>query len=224
MFKSRATQKPRRKYRRRRRAYVRGKSVISRNPLQTGFPDSIKIKHEYVDLVQANSGATPYTGVWSLNGLYDPDVSGVGHQPYFYDEAALIYSRYIVWGCKVKIKAATSANVPMIVSMVAQPDTTAPATIDLHLERPLEKHRIIQSGSGTASMQAYFDLPKLFGVTKAAYLGEDGHVGTTTGNPASQYYLMVNAQAADISTQTTRLIVELTYYAKWKLRKRVAQS
>ncbi len=47
----------------------------------------------------AHASLTSYTGseyVFRLNSLYDPDLTGTGHQPYGFDQFAALYSRYKV--------------------------------------------------------------------------------------------------------------------------------
>lgn len=45
------------------------------------------------------------------NSIYDPDITGTGHQPLGHDEAAVLYERYRVRGCKVNAKVCmTSAT------------------------------------------------------------------------------------------------------------------
>lgn len=40
---------------------------------------------------------------FAANGMYDPDITGVGHQPMGFDQLAAIYQRYRVNACKITV-------------------------------------------------------------------------------------------------------------------------
>lgn len=39
---------------------------------------------------------------FSANGLYDPDISGTGHQPLYFDNLSALYSKYVVQYSKIR--------------------------------------------------------------------------------------------------------------------------
>lgn len=61
-----------------------------------GFPPRLSNKMRYAQTFQiVNAGAIlPY--VFSCNGLYDPDTTGTGHQPHYFDQLTQIYNHYTV--------------------------------------------------------------------------------------------------------------------------------
>lgn len=70
-----------------------------------GFPDKISTKLQYSDVVQLQASAgTP--GLWQfrMNSLFDPDFTGTGHQPKWFDQLAAVYFRYRVKGAKITAK------------------------------------------------------------------------------------------------------------------------
>ena len=72
--------------------------------LQWGFPKSIITKLRYCDIysMSSTSGAV-VRQVMSANGVYDPDVSGVGHQCLYGDNYGNIYTNYVVLGSKITV-------------------------------------------------------------------------------------------------------------------------
>jgi len=48
------------------------------------------------------SGSTVYN-IFDLASIQDPDVSGVGHQPYGHDELSAIYSEWCVIGARIQV-------------------------------------------------------------------------------------------------------------------------
>lgn len=51
--------------------------------------------------VDPGAGGTAATHVFSANGLYDPDITGVGHQPIGFDQFMVMYDHYTVVGAKM---------------------------------------------------------------------------------------------------------------------------
>ncbi len=91
-----------RRPRRRRRA----RKMRVQRPILSGFPSRKLVKLKYVDsnvtLDPTNigiAGAAQY--VYRMGSLFDPDYTGVGHQPMCYDQWSAIYRRYTVLGAKI---------------------------------------------------------------------------------------------------------------------------
>lgn len=87
------------------------RSVIPRirNP-DYGYPDKLVTKLRYVDNIGlGGAGATIGANVYRMNSLFDPDFSGVGHQPMYYDQfcgpvGTAPYSRYRVLSSKMTVR------------------------------------------------------------------------------------------------------------------------
>jgi len=69
-----------------------------------GFPDTLRTKLQYCDVVQLTASAgTP--GLWQfrMNSLFDPDYTGTGHQPQWFDQLSAVYSYYRVLNSKITV-------------------------------------------------------------------------------------------------------------------------
>lgn len=68
------------------------------------FPSSVRRRLVYYDTGTLNvtSGALNMT-VFSANGLYDPNVSGIGHQPTGFDQMMVFYDHYVVLRAKCTV-------------------------------------------------------------------------------------------------------------------------
>jgi len=90
--KTRKTRKPRR---RRRRRYN----------LPVGMPERYKCKLRYTTVLELNAGTDASNShTFRCNNIYDPDLTGTGHQPFGYDNLALQYEKYRVLGSKLTAK------------------------------------------------------------------------------------------------------------------------
>lgn len=60
------------------------------------FPERRVVRLKYHDTINLDPGFNIASHSFSANGLYDPDVTGTGHQPLFFDNMMLQYGRYEV--------------------------------------------------------------------------------------------------------------------------------
>ena len=60
-----------------------------------------------------------------MNSLFDPDQTGTGHQPYYFDQFAALYNRYTVLGSKL------TAEFSLLPSAIATAQPSGPAVVEL---------------------------------------------------------------------------------------------
>jgi len=77
----------------------RGFPTLSSTPM----PQSMICTHKYSDIVNINP-AIGSVGVhtFAANGLYDPNITGGGHQPVGFDQFTAFYNHYEVLGAKIQ--------------------------------------------------------------------------------------------------------------------------
>lgn len=90
------------------------------------FPPRKTVALRYVDTVALNPGAGgTAVQVFRANSIYDPDYTGAGHQPMFYDNYANIYGRYKVNYATITMIALSSKIVNTTSSTDLSGTTTA---------------------------------------------------------------------------------------------------
>lgn len=95
MFKSRKRRTGRRRTKR------LGKIVRSVDPIPRKFLTTLR----YVDRVVLNAGlGTVANHLFRCASIFDPDETGVGHQPMGRDEIAQLYTKYLVVGAKIRVE------------------------------------------------------------------------------------------------------------------------
>jgi len=78
---------------------------------------------ESVKLVGSAAAANAY--ILTANGLYDPNITGAGHQPMGFDQIMLWYEHYHVTNCKLTVNFCNnSATENIVVGIYIAPDTT----------------------------------------------------------------------------------------------------
>lgn len=90
--------------------------------------DKTVAKVRYVDVISIDAGAAAIAShVFGANNIFDPDVTGTGHQPLMHDEYSLLYGKYRVLSstCKVTpVASATSSLVPGLYGVFLEADGT----------------------------------------------------------------------------------------------------
>ena len=194
-----------------------------------GFPKKMVMTHKYnqlFTLTSTASSAVPIKQVFSCNGLYDPDVTGAGHQPMYFDQMTALYDHYVVIGSKIDLKiTAVGSSLPTaIVTLWIDDDNTLTNNrIDYFIETGTASRCMVPQNSGsTFSLSKKWSAKKFFGKGVLANTDLQGTIGT---NPAEQSSFVISMIAVDQFT-TTIVAVEalITYIAVWKELKDVAAS
>jgi hypothetical protein len=174
-----------------------------RRPILSGFPSHVYVKLRYVTeftLDAAIGGAAQR--VFRANSLFDPDVTGIGHQPMGFDQWAEIYSHYTVLGSKMTLRLlpADSTNYNTAYWGILL-DTTTNGTAGFStnmnvLESKLCSNSFKIAGNGNQQynpdpnqvITKYFSAKKFFGQKNI----RDGSANSAevSANPSNEAYLI----------------------------------
>jgi hypothetical protein len=175
----------------------------------TPLPARLHARLKYVSSgVALSAGVTPGVHVFSANGLYDPDITGTGHQPRGFDQLIALYDHYVVLKskCKVEFSAPTS-NTLQVVGVEVQATSTAQSDYIDYTEQP----------QCTFSLGPYFassgaiDSPKVHEITWDAkkFMGIPDPItatklqGSVSANPADGAFFHVFNQSYEGSVSAT---------------------
>lgn len=154
----------------------------------------------YYDYAQQLSAAAGFANsrFFIANGLFDPDISGGGHQPMGFDQMMLVYTTYHVVRATITITGQTEVNGSAL-GIYLSPDTT-------NITDPL---RLVENGllrlvhlgpdsNGTnnrmASVSMSIDIPAYFSrLGRRSILNDDNLGGTAAANPFEGVYFGVVA-------------------------------
>jgi len=209
-------------YRKARRTF--GKAIKNRR-LPTGivFPDVYRCKLVYHSLGQMAGSSGAVQLVFSGNDLFDPNWSGGGHQPMYYDQLCTLYTKWRVTGCKIILKgnAGSSALAYMWLGPAMLP--TGPTTPTEAFEQP---HYIswITTGNGASGRfkkTMSFSTKRMFGVKD---ISDDEYSGQVASSPVFQWYWVIGCQAVDNTNYNQWLDVKLIYYCQFEKRDMMGMS
>lgn len=175
-----------------------------------------------MSLTLTSTTGTPNGYKFRLNDLYDPDYTGIGNQPYYYDQMIALYKAFVVTGSKVKITATGSSN--MKVTLRPSTSTALATSVVLERERPNSKYMYVTAQGDAKSITSYMSSAQIFGRSKACILNEDDFRGVGSYPTQVAYWDICTQHVDGASTASIYVDVEITYYTKWMNRRAVAQS
>ncbi|AXH74142.1 MAG: putative capsid protein [Cressdnaviricota sp.] len=199
--------------RNKRRRRFRRKLAISPRERYTPFimPNKWKCKLRYFEIFSLNPGAgTADHRVFSATGLYDPDITGAGHQPRGFDQIMQFYNHYVVIGSKATLRfmpiGATNANTSLFgISLNDSATAMTSSTLEDFMETKFASKRkgiagLVYQGSYTkdAMVTKTFSHKKFF--RKPA--NDTEFQGTASSNPTDQAYFTCSAYSPDEATDS----------------------
>jgi hypothetical protein len=170
---------------------------------QVGFPDRLRITLKYTQDFQMVGSSNPAAQVFRMNSLFDPDKTGVGHQPSYFDALQSIYSRYCVMGAQARLsfKNVTTSVGADIVAMLSPEDVSSASVRDLAEARYSKLTATAPNNSGPVVariMVPYMETRHILGTPDP--LSDPDIRAVVTGNPNRQWLLIIRAEAADTVT------------------------
>lgn len=222
----------RRKYKRRqvKRAYHKKRFVKRKRGFMIpkkifGFPNEFYTKLKYN---QGNISFTTGTNSkfeFRLNSLYDPDYTGTGHQPRFYDQFSAIYGRYQVYGVKAYCFVHNNSTTESAKMVLFTSTNHTDSGTDWAAEKNGAIVRILSpvGSKNQVSMSKYYNNNYLLGVKRGA--SESDYSAPITGNPVKELFLVLIMRNLDGATAID-ITVDFTFkfYVKFFEKKFVDTS
>lgn len=185
------------------------------------LPSSRRVALAYAERINvfesvANAGAILS---FSLNSLFDPNSGGVGIQPLGFDQISAMYGQYRVWKVRAKITYCntSAANTPIFASMFGTYQPAAPSNPDAWVCQPYGCSGSVEpvGGRSNRTFVISFDIPTVLGLTKEQYQSDMDFVGTPSGNPTRQAYLMIGLRGMSGTIGSAFVYVQMEYTAEF---------
>lgn len=217
---------PRRKTQKRRMTRRR-KFPTRRTNLQglvSGFPKTRRVAMRYVTSKElTSSSGTLVNHNFRANGTFDPDVSGIGHQPMGFDIWTPLYNHMIVLSSKISVKVLTRGGQTSIAGIFLNDDSVMPyTTFEGYLEAKRGVQQTITPGFPNR-MSTTFSAKRFFNVTDLK--DNFGRLGSNVGlNPTEQAVFSVYYQDLTGATNTCTFITTIDYIVEYSEPKDQLQS
>lgn len=149
------------------------------------------VKMKYAETFTTNV-SNAYNYNYNLNSIFDPNRTGVGHQPYGHDQLATLYNRYRVISCSYVINA-YSGGYPVRFGALPANEVKTVGTVAELIENPRAQYRIQIPSGNTQFLTGKVYLPALMGRTKTQYMADDRYQAIFGASPAELAILNMSA-------------------------------
>lgn len=196
-----------------------------------GMPKMLTIVHRYVcepgRLITVPTAGGIGIYQFSTNSLNDPDTTGAGHQPYYYDQLLALYNHWCVTEseCIVTGFAPGLAVTMLQWGVYIEDDTTVTPSNVGAMETITSKHHTTATSSGESKKL------KLKWNARAAFGGNpmsDSELqGASGANPTEQQYFtlfVMDQTALAVATFPWYFSVEIRYKTVWSELKNIGAS
>lgn len=191
--KQKYKRRPRKQYGKRKRYDRKEVSLFNQTP---GFPLGQKFLYKTRYFENNISFNPPTAGlainyIYSANGLYDPNISGVGHQPMGFDQLMAMFDHYTVIASKIRVTFTNTDTGNSVLCGVRLNDDASPSIDPAQIvENGNGVYATLQpSGNGSGSQKTLtcsFTPKKYLGVSHP--MSEKDLQGNGSSNPAEQAY------------------------------------
>lgn len=158
----------------------------------------------------------------NLNSLFDPNRSGLGHQPYGFDQlcgpsGSALYNRYRVF--KVDYVVVVANDTYNIHYAVLNSNDASPpiGSVSEARENPRCQYKCQNPGGTLKTITGSISLPSLMGRTKAQYMASDNYQSQYNTSPAELAVMNIYAQGLndDVGVSMSHTVnVLLTYHVE----------
>lgn len=202
---------------RRKRGYKTNNNLSSLNPIAQRYICKMK----YAETV--TSGLTGIVQ-FSLNSIFDPNTTGVGHQPYGHDQLQTLYNRYRVISCSYRVIANRNTDTLQVVCQPANEPLVYTTAAEFK-ENPRCRYATQAPNAEVKPVSGKVYIPSLVGRTKAQYMADDRYQAVFGASPQEAAVLNIGAfTGSDAIASNVPFNVELVYTVECFDIKHLAQS
>lgn len=168
------------------------------------------------DTVPASVGNAAGADLYNLNSIYDPDRTGVGHQPLGRDQLALLYNRYRVFAVSWRVTFyPVSANFYSLFSVF--PQNNANTNIGLSSSQLKELPHAFTKVSSIDKPTVFtgrVSLPRLTGQTSTQFKSGLEYQASFGADPSELQTLVIAAVPLSSGTVSYPYEIELKYHVE----------
>jgi len=192
------------------------------NPVATRLMTRLKYCDYQTLTTAAGPGFINYD--WNLNGLFDPNLTGTGHQPRGFDQLAALYNRYRVFRTRWEITfSPLGGSSVAALGCVMCSNAVGPATFNDCAEQTFSVVRPFSYPS-PITIRGSIDLAKLNGKTHQAYMADDTTQAIVSANPVELLVLHTSVLNCNGASDTYAVHTTLWFDAEFSDPNQLGQS
>lgn len=174
-----------------------------------GLPLTKRVKLSYYESVGLTStSGIPSKYTFNLSSIFDPDVTGVGHQPYGHDQWATLYKHYTVTSAKISVKWSniSTNNIAHRVFVMLDKDNVIDNNLDIREEktRGVGSRTLLANSNNTQTTVGYYGAKKFFSIEDP----KDDHQikALMSADPTLPAYAVIGIQPIDQVSSSAAII------------------
>lgn len=186
------------------------------------FPPLLKNTLKYTEMVTVTLTAGAGTYVFTCNGVYDPNVTGTGTQPLYFDQTSAVYDHYTVVASRAKFQLNDSSNKATTICLFTDDDATTTGNAIVGASRPGAV-----SWSGNPSVQPVKPLYKSWSAYKAFgpnVTSQTQLQGSPSANPTELQCFIFQINDVAGTSYNVGVYVEIEYDCIWNEISTIAVS
>ncbi len=199
--------------------------------LSTLIPKTKTVQLKYVGSFTLTDSELSAGHLVSCNGMFDPDITGTGHQPLGFDNWMAFYHHFEVRKSKVTFwinngTAVETKGTYAVLRLDSDTTTDGVVTLEHFMEQPSTVTRYMNpsNGGGRTTVSKSWNQAAQFGKHQA---GNSVMKGDVSANPSEQTYYrlkLVNSLLSDDEEVSHTVVFQVMYTALLTERKDMAQS
>lgn len=193
----------------------RNRLFLGRQP-RAPIPYKLKTSMLYQERVTlAPAAGVASVNVFSVNGTFDPNITGIGHQPRGFDQLMALYDHNVVVSCDIRVDypgVGAGGNINPTIAFIAVRDFTTLGTTERdYLELGDCTYEICSPSQGYPTRLMMTCNPNKF-LGRKSPLSDPHLKNSDTSNPTEQCYWHVGlAQASGLDPTSLPVTVVIKY-------------
>lgn len=168
---------------------------------------------EQINLTVPVAASTFYT--FAANGMFDPNITGVGHQPAGFDQLMLLYNKFCVEKATIQVTFSqeSALQYSTLVGILCSSDSPSSTDFRRYTETPMCNYKVIKAlQANNEIVKNTFNGNNFF---NKSYQADTDKNGTDTSNPAELVYFELFLQPANPGNTagSTQCQVQIRYEA-----------
>lgn len=189
--------------------------------LGNGMPSALRMGFSFTrTVILGTTLGVPVDYVFRGNSLYDPDFTGVGAQPLFFDQMLAIYNHFSVRGSAIEVDVQSTDTSNPLVAVIYPSKSSSAAPTSTNLSQLMQIPGAVTAplsvkggGKDSIVLKAYFTTSSFY--PDYSFSSPD-YRGSAGSNPpgGGSWYWHVATFNADGGSQTSNAVgnVRITYY------------
>lgn len=209
---------PRKKKTQKKKSGIVSRYSVSTPPGRLLSPQTgVKLIYHTSGQLNPGIGGTTANNIFRLSSIFDPDFTGIGHQPLGRDQLAVLYERYQVWKVDFHIVYVNTdgSNVQRCGYTVSDDSTTA-ASGEIYIEQGNSEWDIlgIAGGQSKKVFSGSVKLNECHGISYKQYMANDDYGAKFGSNPTEECFLKCWVDGVGTDTSPVRFSISLVFHTK----------